>query len=600
MGSCRCKMCGGHIHYDDNASVATCEFCGTEQTIVKTDDQKKVTLFNRANSLRRENEFDKAQLTYDNILIDDPNNAEAHWGICLCRYGIEYVDTLDGKKIPTCHRTVIKSIFDDLDYKETISNADVVAKRVYEKEAQTIDNIQKDILAISQKEEAYDIFISYKEHDSSNNRSKDSIKAESIYNELLKKGYRVFFSRVSLKNIEVNTYEPIIFAALMSSKVMLSIGSCQEYFNATWEKNEWSRFISLMMEDHKKYLIPCFFDMDKKDIPEELLRFQAQDINGSLDELLKRIDKLFTVSEKVIVSTEQAVAREKAVSKISLENNLGRIGLFLKDGQFSKVNEYVEKSLNTDYTCALAYYYKMLSSLFCRSEDEVVKKRIVIKDNPNYEKAMQFADTNLKNKIEDLNRRIEEEILEYEKAELIKRINNLISSKKHLDALNMLDELDKYKNSENEKIAFKDGIYNYAVNKVSEKSLDEALSLFERLGDYRDSLSQIERINYIKKVEYETKKVDELSKHISLSFANMRRTKVYDDKRLNGLKEDIASLQSYTLCSYALEKYEIYKAEYDEIDALRQKSKFVTKVVVLSLIGVAIVALLIVIVASIL
>ena len=124
--------------------------------------------------------------------------------------------------------------------------------------------------------------------------------------------------------------------------------------------------------------------------------------------------------------------------------------------------------------------------------------------------------------------------------------------------------------------------------------------MFERLGDYRDSLSQIERINYIKKVEYETKKVDELSKHISLSFANMRRTKVYDDKRLNGLKEDIASLQSYTLCSYALEKYEIYKAEYDEIDALRQKSKFVTKVVVLSLIGVAIVALLIVIVASIL
>ena len=600
MGSCRCKMCGGHIHFDNDASVATCEYCGTEQTIVQTNDLKKLGLFNRANALRMQNEFDKAQLTYDNILIDDPNNAEAHWGICLCRYGIEYIDTIDGKKVPTCHRTVVKSIFDDLDYKESINNADVVAKKVYEKEAQTIDKIQKDILAISQKEEAYDIFISYKEHDSLNNRSKDSLKAEAIYNELLKKGYRVFFSRISLKNIEINTYESIIFAALMSSKVMLSIGSCKEYFNATWEKNEWSRFISLMMEDHKKYLIPCFFDMDKSDIPEELLRFQAQDINGSLDELLKRIDKLFTISEKVIVSTEQAVAREKAVSKISLENNLGRIGLFLKDGQFSKVNEYVEKSLNTDYTCALAYYYKMLASLFCRSEEEVIKKRIVIKDNPNYEKALKFADTNLKNKIEDLERRIEEEILAYEKAELIKKINNLISSKKHIDALNILDELDKYKNSENDKYSFKVQIYNYASSIINEKRLDEALSLFERLGDFKDSISQIERIKFIKKVDFETKKVDELSKHISLSFANMRRTKVYDDKRLKGLKEDIISLQSYTLCSYALEKYEMFTKEYNEIDALRQKSKFITKVVVSVLAIVAIIALLVVVFISIL
>ena len=71
MGSCRCKMCGGHIHYADDVSVATCEFCGTEQTIVRTDDLKQLNLFNRANSLRLQNEFDKAQTTYENILIDD-------------------------------------------------------------------------------------------------------------------------------------------------------------------------------------------------------------------------------------------------------------------------------------------------------------------------------------------------------------------------------------------------------------------------------------------------------------------------------------------------------------------------------------------------
>ena len=32
MPTCRCKMCGGQNQYDIKASIAKCEFCGTEQT----------------------------------------------------------------------------------------------------------------------------------------------------------------------------------------------------------------------------------------------------------------------------------------------------------------------------------------------------------------------------------------------------------------------------------------------------------------------------------------------------------------------------------------------------------------------------------------
>ena len=401
MGSCRCKMCGGHIHYEADASVATCEFCGTEQTIVKTDDTKKVNLFNRANALRRENEFDKAQLTYDNILIDEPNNAEAHWGICLCRYGIQYVDTKEGKKVPMCHRTAIKSIFDDLDYKETIENADVVAKRVYEAEAKVIDKIQKNILSISQKEEPYDIFISYKGHDVKNNRTPDFHKAEEIYNELKKNGYRVFFSNVSLKDKDTSVYEPYIFAALMSSKVMLSIGSKKEYYESIWEKNEWYRFLSLMKDDHNKYLIPCYFDMDRNNLPNEFMALQAYEIsdNGYLEGLIDRIDKLFSTREKVIIDTEQVVAKEKAVAKISVENNIGRIGLFVNDGNFMQAYNLAEKVLDTDYTCAMAYYYKMLANHGCKTDEDIIKKRINLDNDKEYQKALNFADTGLKEKL---------------------------------------------------------------------------------------------------------------------------------------------------------------------------------------------------------
>ena len=247
MGSCRCKMCGGHIHYDAKATVATCEFCGTEQTIVTTDDSKQQKLFERANSLRLQNEFDKAMTTYENILIDDSNSPEAHWGICLCRYGIEYVDDKKtNKKIPTCHRTVINSIYNDIDYKEAINNCDVVAKKIYEIEAEVIDRIQKNILSISQKENPYDIFICYKETDEFGDRTKDSVLAQEIYEELTRNGYNVFFSKITLESKIGSEYEPIIYAALTSSKVMLAVGTKKEYYNSPWVKNEWGRFLSFM------------------------------------------------------------------------------------------------------------------------------------------------------------------------------------------------------------------------------------------------------------------------------------------------------------------------------------------------------------------
>ena len=37
-------------------------------------------------------EFDKAYGVFESIVADFPEEAEAYWGLCLCKYGIEYVD----------------------------------------------------------------------------------------------------------------------------------------------------------------------------------------------------------------------------------------------------------------------------------------------------------------------------------------------------------------------------------------------------------------------------------------------------------------------------------------------------------------------------
>ena len=159
----KCKMCGGTLNISRSETVATCEYCGTQQTLPKLNEDRKINLYDRANHFRRNNEFDKATDMYEQILNEDNTDAEAYWSLVLCRFGIEYVeDPTSHKRIPTVNRAQFTSIFDDDNYKSALQHADIMQRRIYEEEATIINDIQKGILAISQKAEPFDIFICYK------------------------------------------------------------------------------------------------------------------------------------------------------------------------------------------------------------------------------------------------------------------------------------------------------------------------------------------------------------------------------------------------------------------------------------------------------
>ena len=129
MSVFKCKMCGGDIDLTEGSSVAVCEYCGTKQTVPTADNEKKMTLFARANRLRSACEFDKAASVYESIVADFPEEAEAYWGLVLCRYGIEYVDDpATGRKVPTCHRSSFDSILEDSDFEQACENAELVEK----------------------------------------------------------------------------------------------------------------------------------------------------------------------------------------------------------------------------------------------------------------------------------------------------------------------------------------------------------------------------------------------------------------------------------------------------------------------------------------
>ncbi len=354
MAVFKCKMCGGDLVVDEDSNVVECEYCGTAQTVPSGDDEKKARLFNRANRLRLGNGFDKAMSIYENIIAEYPEEAEAFWGLCLCKYGIEYVDDpATAKKIPTCHRTCYESIFEDDDFEQALEYSDSVARTVYRNEAKEIDRLQKAILEIVESEEPYDIFICYKETDENGERTNDSVLAQDMYDALTAKGYRVFFSRVSLENKLGREYEPYIFAALNSAKVMLAVGTDYENFNAAWVKNEWSRFLDLMKKDKTKVLIPCYRDIDAYDMPPEFKNLQGQDMGkvGFMQDLVRGIDK--------IMKEETPVAKTEAPAPVSGPNVtalLQRGMMALEDGEWEKAKEFFDQVLSMDAKCFDAYF----------------------------------------------------------------------------------------------------------------------------------------------------------------------------------------------------------------------------------------------------
>ena len=294
----KCKMCGGDLLLTEGSTIAECEYCGTQQTVPTMDDDKKLVQFERADRLRRNCEFDKAAGVYESIVADFRQEAEAYWGLVLCKYGIEYVDDpATGKKVPTCHRSSFESIMEDPNFEQVLENADALARKVYRDEAKAIEEIRKGIIEVSNKEEPYDIFICYKETAEDGQRTVDSVMAQDIYDALTEKGYRTFFARITLEDKLGQEYEPYIFAALNSAKVMLAIGTDYEHFNAVWVKNEWSRYLKLMEKDKSKHLIPCFKGIDAYDMPKEFNKLQAQDLGkvGAVQDLLRGIDKLIAV-----------------------------------------------------------------------------------------------------------------------------------------------------------------------------------------------------------------------------------------------------------------------------------------------------------------
>jgi len=530
MASFKCKMCGGSLEIAAGTTVIECEYCGTQQTLPKLDDDKRANMYDRANHFRRNNEFDKAMGIYEQILNEDSTDAEAYWSLVLCRYGIEYVeDPSSHKRIPTVNRAQFTSIFDDDNYKSALQYADGYQRSIYEEEAKAINEIQKGILAISQKEEPFDVFICYKETDNNGRRTQDSVLANDLYHQLTQEGFKVFFARITLEDKLGSAYEPYIFAALNSAKVMVVLGTRPEFFNAVWVKNEWSRYLSLIRQGQKKVLVPAYKDMDPYDLPEEFSHLQAQDMSrlGFMQDLIRGIKKIAQAD-----APKTTVVKETVISggNANVAPLLKRAFMFIEDGDWERADDFCEQVLNQDPENAQAYLGKLMAELCVENQDSLKNCEEPFDDSNNYQKAVRFADEKLR--------------------------SALTGYIEHINTRN-----------ENARL---DGIYTRAKNAMSaantESAYKEAAQLFESISEYQDSAVLAQSCYEKAEVARKDSILSEGKAKMTGNLVNNYRSAIKLFASISGWKD--ADEKIYT-CQKKIEEIKA-KAEADRLEKERQ------------------------------
>ena len=294
----KCLTCGGDIILSEDGKHGECCYCHRKYEYESglTDD-KSIIDYEQATEYWHTFRFADAKRKFLDVANANPEFSEAWWGAFVSEYGIEFVTNKFGGQIPTCHRAHTVSVFDDENYKKAIETADDETKETYHSLGEKIETIRKGIIGKSNAGEIYDIFICFKatEVDDERRKTMDYDLGREIYSTLNKEGYRVFFAPETLLQIAEQEYEPHIYRALSTAKVMLLLCSDNREIESAWVKNEWSRFLDI---HNGQGLIPIcgnkFESYSPNSLPEDLRKLNAIEYNGRLfEQLLTKVHAYF-------------------------------------------------------------------------------------------------------------------------------------------------------------------------------------------------------------------------------------------------------------------------------------------------------------------
>ena len=174
----KCICCGAEIHASADASSVRCSYCRTVMSVTRfskkekqlaeqlsalhgsvdetnallksflaSEDGKLARLYHQAEEAHCAGRFEEAIALYKQLIVQSPQEeAEIHWRVMLCRYGVQYVpDQAGGECLPTITRMVVDSVLKDEDYCAARRLApDSTVQMYYVREARRINDILSD------------------------------------------------------------------------------------------------------------------------------------------------------------------------------------------------------------------------------------------------------------------------------------------------------------------------------------------------------------------------------------------------------------------------------------------------------------------------
>lgn len=387
----RCLQCGSNKLTKNPEGTYTCDSCGTKTDFDKFDESDQLKI-DQALSLRQTAKFDEARVLYDQLkfgLPKDQHAPEVHFGLFACDYKVLFeLDNRTGNRVPIFYSSSERTVFDNPNLNLALAQARDLSFKKYQEYYELASKVEAARMTYQQIVKyvtPFDIFICFKKTDLDGiSDTKDYSAAMTLYQYLVShfSQFKVFFSEKSLAEIPLTEYEPNIYYALHTSKILIVISSKRDYLESQWVKNEWSRFLAI---NKANAIIPVYLKGSNVNIfPSEILKNNAYE-EGDYDRIFKAIyaimnsDKIIKEKEEqerkrqdqIIEELKKRVSTTFAQPGTNLDNMFRRMKNELTDGMFEEARKICDSILNVDADHPMAWLYQFLIENKLKSFDEI-------------------------------------------------------------------------------------------------------------------------------------------------------------------------------------------------------------------------------------
>lgn len=364
MSAFICRFCGAPLELG-NSTVCECRSCNRLQSVPLIDSVEKRELLARAEQLRSEQRYDKAIQLYEKMISLSPADADLYWALALCRYGVLFY--ADGGL--TLLRTQAHSFTSDSDYQQAVKFADDQQRGLMQETAGLIDEKQREISSLAVGIE-YDVMLC------SDGDPKAVKLSTELYEKLTSEKLRAFYTETTLENKAKSEWEPYLYAAVNSAKVLLITATGPDAFSDVMLMNICGRFLSGDMRG--RAVIPILCGVLPDVLPPELSRFQAVNA-ASLG-----FEHDIIVSVRGLLSGEHSSRRTQGKSPL-----VRRAYIMLSDRQFSEAAAMCGRI--EPQSPAEAALIRLLCEYRLTSEEELGTLSIDVTQSENYRLAMQYG-----------------------------------------------------------------------------------------------------------------------------------------------------------------------------------------------------------------